>query len=173
MIKIGAQLLFLGHALLESQLSSFDFSIMSGTQVNGGNGDGGAPNPEEQCKKDEHYYFELVVFKVWCIFYRAGPLTLWTFGNAQVEDTLFRVPKSVFNVKDSAIGDMFLLPNVPNIAGLMQGSTDEFPIVFEDKSLVQLGVDPIKKADFQALLRVMLPLWGHFLVFGVSSCNDN
>ena len=55
---------FLGHALLESQLSSFDFSIMSGTQVNGGNGDGGAPNPEEQCKKDEHYYFELVVFKV-------------------------------------------------------------------------------------------------------------
>ena len=53
---------------------------------------------------------------------------------------------------------MFLLPNVPNIAGLMQGSTDELPIVFEDKSLVQLGVDPIKKADFQALLRVMLPL---------------
>ena len=83
---------------------------------------------------------------------------MWTFGNAQVEDTLFRVPKSVFNVKDSAIGDMFLLPNAPNNAGLTQGSTDEFPIVFEDKSLVQLGVDPIKKADFQALLRVMLPL---------------
>ena len=46
---------------------------MSSTQVNGSNGDhdhvsqksdGGAPNPEEQCKKDEYYYFELVVFKV-------------------------------------------------------------------------------------------------------------
>ncbi len=53
---------------------------------------------------------------------------------------------------------MFLLPNAPNNAGLTQGSTDEAPIVFEDESLVQLGVDPIKKADFQALLRVMLPL---------------
>ena len=64
---------FLGHALLESQLSSFDFSIMSSAQVNGSNGDhdhvsqqldGGVANAEEQSKKDDHYYFELVVFKV-------------------------------------------------------------------------------------------------------------
>ncbi|KJA28768.1 hypothetical protein HYPSUDRAFT_618641 [Hypholoma sublateritium FD-334 SS-4] len=120
---------------------------MSSTQVNGTNGDYEnenqrldevTPNAQEQCRKDELYYFELVVFKV--------------------EDTLFRVPKSIFNVKDSVIGDMFLLPNIPNNSGLTQGSTDESPIVFEDKSLMQIGVEPIKKADFRALLRVMIPL---------------
>lgn len=176
MIKIGAQELLLRYASTRNLPSRPNLTIMSSTQVNGANGDYEdekqrldevTPNPQETCKKDEVYYFELVVFKVWRIPIESVYLCFEQFCPKQVEDTLFRVPKSIFNVKDSVIGDMFLLPNFPNNAGLTQGSTEDFPIVFEDKTLIQIGVEPIKKADFQALLRVMIPLWGHLLVFGV------
>ena len=61
-------------------------------------------------------------------------------------------------MKDTVIGDMFLSPSPPNKDGIIEGSSDEFPIVFEDDELRRMGVEPIKKADFQAFLRVMYPL---------------
>ncbi|KJA28771.1 hypothetical protein HYPSUDRAFT_128367 [Hypholoma sublateritium FD-334 SS-4] len=119
---------------------------MSNAKVGGINGDrdregqrsdGGTTNSKEQCKRDELYYLESVVFKV--------------------EDTLFRVPKKGFCVKDTVIGDMFLSSSPRNEHGVIEGSTDEFPIVLENNELRKMGVEPIKKADFQAFLRVMYP----------------
>ena len=65
-------------------------------------------------------------------------------------------------MKDTVIGDMFMNPSPRNEDGIIEGSTDDFPIVFESNELRRMGVEPINKADFKAFLRVMYPLLEYF-----------
>ncbi|KAF8190847.1 hypothetical protein BJ912DRAFT_964914, partial [Pholiota molesta] len=80
---------------------------------------------EEECERDDLYYFENVVFKV--------------------ENKLFRVPKSGLNVEGTVFETMFALPLSTENSGPPEGSTDKSPIILEG----------ISKAHFRGFLRAI------------------
>ncbi|KAF8190848.1 hypothetical protein BJ912DRAFT_314742 [Pholiota molesta] len=71
---------------------------------------------EEECERDDLFYFETVVFKV--------------------ENTLFRVPRSGLDVEGTIFETMFTLPSPQENDGCREGSTDKNPIILNEISKV-------------------------------------
>jgi hypothetical protein len=63
----------------------------------------------------------------------------------QVEDTLFRVPRSYLEEESEVFREMYQLPIAENTTP--DGCSDEQP----------LRLDGVKKEDFRQLLRVLIP----------------
>jgi len=88
-----------------------------------------APTPAV-VERDNVFYFETVSF--------------------QVEDALFRVFKSGFEVKGTPFEAMFSLPQVPGPKGIVEGTDDSSPIYLRG----------ISKVNFRCFLRALYPFKG-------------
>jgi hypothetical protein len=100
------------------------------------------PSPTPAAERDDLFYFETVTFQV--RFYSNLPFAF--YATPQVEDKLFRVIKSDFEVQGTPFEVIFSLPQAPR--KLVEGTDDSCPFYLHG----------ISKVSFRSFLGVLYPL---------------
>jgi hypothetical protein len=117
-------------------ISAFDLSTVSYLQP-----DLHTATDSDVIQRDEAYYHVDIIFSV--NFFKLFTTHLMTHFRLQVENTLFKLPRYLFEESSEVFRDMFLLPAPEGMP--YDGSSDEQPLILQG----------VHKLDFRRLLRAM------------------